>query len=179
MNTTWKFTLLFSAGALFGVGSQAQQPADTSSQTNAQTSANSPATKENTDTADKKTKRVWTDDDLHKLGGVSVVGDGKSGARTRYTSGNSSKDAAAANYKQQLVKLQGQLDDTNRKITELQNFNGDNSTDTAIQTNHRLNRASVADQITQLESKKKQIEAQIQNIFDQARHSGIEPGALR
>jgi hypothetical protein len=177
MNNIQKFALLAALGFPLVAGAQTQQPADSAAQNNSQPSAVGTADRPVQTT--NKPKKVWTDDDLHKLGGVSPVGDGKNAVKTKYASGKSSTDSAAANYKIQLVKLQGQLDETNKKLLELQNFNGQNSPDTAIQTNHRLNRASVSDQIAQLEAKKKQFETQIQNIYDQARHSGIEPGALR
>jgi len=90
-----------------------------------------------------------------------------------------SRDSQAAKLKEQLTKLQGQLEDADAKLAELERFNGDNSSDTAIKLNHHLDRTSIADQIARLESRKKQLQEQIQNIYDQARRSGIAPGALR
>ena len=169
---------LFAACALSASAASAQQPADSSAANGSQGTPTPATAKDGANTADKKTKKVWTEDDVHKLGGgVSVVGDAKAGSRSSTNTG--SKDSTAAYYKEQLGKLQAQLDDTDKKLAELQHFNGDNSSDTAIHMNHRFNRTSIADQIKQLEDKKKQISAQVQNIFDQARRNGIEPGALR
>jgi hypothetical protein len=173
MKIACKIFLTLAAGALSVCHALAQQQTDASQ--NGKQDSQSTTTKP--DGADKKAKKVWTDDDLHGLGGVSVVGDTKANAKGH--SANGGKDATAANYKQQLAKLQAQLDDLNNKITELKNFNGDNNKDTGIQTNHRLSRGSVSDQIAQFEKKKAQITEQIQKIYDDARHNGIEPGALR
>ncbi len=172
MKNSPKALLIFSACLLLIYGADAQQQAD-SSQSSTQNSSTS-----NTDSRDKKNKKVWTDDDLHGLGGVSVVGDAKSNAKG-HSSPNNGKDGTAAEYRKQLAKLQTQLDDMNKKLAELRNFNGDNAASTAIQTNRRLSRGSVSDQIAQLETKKSQLTEQMQKIFDDARHSGIEPGALR
>ena len=174
MKIACKIFLTFAAGTLSVCHTLAQQQTD-SSQNGKQDSQNT--TTQNSDGADKKAKKVWTDDDLHGLGGVSVVGDTK--ANSRGHSANSGKEATAANYKQQLAKLQAQLDDINNKIAELKSFNGDSNKDTGIQANHRLNRGSVSDQIAQLETKKVKVTEQIQKIYDDARHNGIEPGALR
>ncbi|MBS1840370.1 MAG: hypothetical protein JSS69_02160 [Acidobacteria bacterium] len=166
--------LIFCAWALCAFSANAQQQTDSSKNNTQNTSS---ASASNT-AADKKAKKVWTEDDLHGLGGVSVVGNAKPSAKG-HASPNTGKDGAAANYKQQLAKLQAQLDDVNKKLADLHNFNGDSGASTGIQTNHRLNRGSVSDQIAQLETKRTQLTEQMQRIFDDARHNGIEPGALR
>ena len=158
----------------------AQQPADNSSANGSQNGSTPAAAKDGADAANKKTKKVWSEDDLHNLGGgVSVVGEAKSDSKTRSSVNPGPKNSAATYYKQQLEKLQAQLDETNKKLAELQNFNGDKSSSTGVQVNRRFTTASVPDQIAQLEARKKQIMAQMQDIFDQARRNGIEPGALR
>jgi hypothetical protein len=172
MKTFCKVLLIIPVGALCVCQALAQQT--DSSQNSNQNSQNTNAQK---DATDKKTKKVWTDDDLHGLGGVSVVGDGKANSKGHATNGG--KDATATSYKQQLEKLQAQLDDVNKRLAELHSFNGESNKDTAIQTNHRLSRGSVADQIAQFETKKAQITEHMQKIYDEARHNGIEPGALR
>ena len=178
MKISHRLLLLFAACALSASAASAQQPADSSTANGSQGTPRPATAKDGANTADKKTKKVWTEDDVHKLGGgVSVVGDAKAGSRSSTNTG--SKDSTAAYYKEQLGKLQAQLDDTDKKLAELQHFNGDNSSDTRIHMNHRFNRTSIADQIKQLEDRKKQISAQMQDIFDQARRNGIEPGALR
>jgi hypothetical protein len=179
MKTPHRLLLLFAACAVSAGAARAQQPADAPSANRSQDTP-APTARDNANTSDKKAKKVWTEDDVHKLeGAVSVVGDAKSASKRRSSGNTGSKSSAALYYKEQLTKLEGQLDDTDKKLTELQNFNGDNSSDSAIHMNQGLKRTSIQDQIKQLEDKKKQINAQMQNIFDQARRSGIEPGALR
>lgn len=170
MKRIWRFALHLFAGAVCAGLTQAQQPTGNPQNTP------SPAAK---DSSDAKTKKVWTEEDLHRLGDVSVIGDSKSDTRTKVLTGKSSKDSAAASYKQQLAKLQAQLEDADKKLAELEKFNGENSSDTAIRLNHHLDRTSVADQIAHLQSKRKQLTEQMQSIYDQARRNGIEPGALR
>ena len=180
MKISHRLLLLFTACAISVSSALAQQPADTSSTNGSQSTPSSPRGKDSANTSDKRAKRVWTEDDMLKLGnGVSVVGDRNSGPKTPPSANTASKNSTAAYYKEQLAKLQTQVDDTDRKLAELQHFNGDNSSGTAVHMNQRFSRTSIADQIKQLEDKKKQISTQMQNIFDQARRSGIEPGALR
>jgi|SRR5215475_3998462 len=169
MKQNRKFGVLLSAGVLCAANALAQQAPDAT-----QPAPAAVATKESSDAATKP-KRVWTDDDVRH---GSPAGTSSKTAKVPAKTANS-KDSQAAKLKEQLTKLQGQLDDTNAKLEELQKFNGDNSSDTAIKLNHHLDRTSIADQIAKLETKKKQLEEQIHNIYDQARHSGIEPGALR
>lgn len=45
--------------------------------------------------------------------------------------------------------------------------------------NHGYSMTPVEDQVKQLEDKKKQIQAQIDAVQDQARKNGFEPGQLR
>jgi uncharacterized protein (UPF0335 family) len=45
--------------------------------------------------------------------------------------------------------------------------------------NHGYSMTPVEDQVKQLEEKKKQIQAQIDALEDQARKNGFEPGQLR
>ena len=170
MKRIWRLGLFLFTGAVCAGIIQAQQPADNSQ------SAPTPAPKDSTDA---KTKKVWTEEDLHRLGGVSVIGDSKSDPNAKTLLCRGAKDSAAASYKQQLARLQAQLDDTDKKLAELEKFNGENSSDTAIRLNHHLDRTSIADQIAHLQAKKKQLMEQIQNVYDQARRNGIQPGALR
>ena len=172
MKNLAKFSLLVLFCGVFAFCASGQQ------QTDSTQNGGTNSTTTQKDSTDKKPKKVWTDEDLHGLGGVSVVGDAKSSSK-KHSAASNSKDGTAANYKQQLEKLQAQLDDTDKKLVELRSFNGDSSASTAIQSNHRLSRGSVSDQIAQLEAKKAKISEQMQKIYDDARKQGIEPGALR
>jgi hypothetical protein len=138
----------------------------------------------------KKTKKVWTDDNLGELKGtVSVVGKPKSGrADTSYDdSGGDSEDGPESNkpsvaqqLRSQLASLQAQLDDTDQKIAQLKNIqSGATSGDSQMKLHHGYNMDPLPDQIKKLEDRKNQIQAQMDAIFEQARKNGIEPGELR
>jgi len=136
----------------------------------------------------KKPKKVWTEDDISKVGGsISVVGDtsgstpGKSASQPTVASSNDSEQAKQTDYyRDQLRQLQGQLDATDKKIDDLRNFKADNSSASGgINPNHGYSMTPIPDQIKQLEDKKKQIQDKIEAVTDEARKKGIEPGQLR
>jgi hypothetical protein len=137
----------------------------------------------------KKAKKVWTEDDISKVGGISVVGDSSAstpapGRGSQKPSGTNSDDPAQGKqvdyYRDQLRPLQAQLDATDKKIDELRNFKADNSSASGgINPNHGYSMTPIPDQIKQLEEKKKQIQDRIDAVVDDARKKGIEPGQLR
>jgi hypothetical protein len=137
----------------------------------------------------KKAKKVWTEDDISKVGGISVVGDSSASTPasergSQKPSGTSSDDSAQGKqvdyYRDQLRPLQAQLDATDKKIEELRNFKADNSSASGgINPNHGYSMTPIPDQIKQLEEKKKQIQDRIDAVMDEARKKGIEPGQLR
>jgi hypothetical protein len=136
----------------------------------------------------KKPKKVWTEDDISKVGGsISVVGNDSASTPGRSSSqpaGASSEDSAPGKqvdyYRDQLRPLQAQLDATDKKIDELRNFKADNSSATGgINPNDGYSMTPIPDQIKQLEEKKKQIQDKIDALTDEARKKGIEPGQLR
>lgn len=120
-------------------------------------------------------------------GGISVVGDanssnGSSEARQEEgaISGDAAQESQIGNYREQLRQLQAQLDVTDKKIDDLRNFKAeDTSASGGINPNHGYTMTPVADQIKQLEDKRKQIQDQIDAVTDEARKKGIEPGQLR
>lgn len=136
----------------------------------------------------KKPKKVWTEDDISKVGGsISVVGDagastpGRSSSQPAVTSSdNSAQGKQIDYYRDQLRQLQAQLDVTDKKINDLRNFKADNSSASGgINPNHGYSMTPIPDQIKQLEDKKKQIQDKIDAVTDEARKKGIEPGQLR
>lgn len=136
----------------------------------------------------KKPKKVWTEDDIAKVGGsISVVGDSSSSGSAKGSSqpnGTSSDNAAQANevenYRNQIRQLQAQLDATDKKIDDLRNFKADNTSSSGgINPNHGYSMTPIPDQIKQLEEQKKQIQDKIDAVTDEARKKGIEPGQLR
>jgi hypothetical protein len=128
----------------------------------------------------KKTKKVWTNENLSDANGaVSVVGDAKS-----KTKSGSTKPADAqyiASTRKQLEKLQSQIVDADKQITDLTNFSkGEPSTGASgIKLNKGYNREPIEVQIRTLQEKKKDLQAQIDSLLDEARKKGVEPGQLR
>jgi hypothetical protein len=128
----------------------------------------------------KKSKKVWTNEDVNGLNGpVSVVGNsknlGKGGA------GAKADGQYIANTRKELAKLQSQLEDTAKQLVDLKDFSEGKTpaTSSGYQINKGYNRVPVDQQITGLQAKKKQLEGKIDALLDEARKKGVEPGDLR
>jgi hypothetical protein len=90
------------------------------------------------------------------------------------------RERQIAAYRDRLRQLHIQLENTEKKISDLRNFKADNtSASGGINMNRGYSMTPVGDQVKQLEEKKKQLQAQIDGVEDQARKSGVEPGELR
>jgi hypothetical protein len=144
------------------------------------------------DQAKKKPKKVWTNEEMSTLQGkISVVGDPElpnaySESRkwnNDSDSGNGNnleREKAIANYREQLRQLREQQDGIDKKIADFRNFKADNASPSGgINVRNRYTMTPAEDQIRQLEDKKKQIQAKIDAIEDEARKNRIEPGELR
>lgn len=162
-------------------GSQAQSqtpdaaaPPTASRDTTAPSAAASDQTK-------KKSKKVWTNEDVSSTGGnVSVVGDS-----TQSHPSNEVKNSAKGNqaqqietYRKQILGYQKQIDALDKQIAEFHNFKADNSSG-GMDPHMRYTMTPSEDRIKQLEDKKKQIQTKIDAIQDAARKEGVEPGQLR
>jgi hypothetical protein len=154
----------------------------------AQSSSNSADT--TTDQAKTKPKRVWTNEEIAGVGGdgaISVVGKAGGGDSNpssnnfqKTAPGSAARDKQAATYRDRLHQLNNQLETIDKKISQLRNFKADNASPSGgIDMHHGYYMTPVEDQVKQLEEKKKQIQAQIEAVEDQARKNGIEPGQLR
>ena len=136
----------------------------------------------------KKPKKVWTNDEVATLPGkISVVGQPNQGVEhKRETEVGSSSDKGNGqesqidSYRQQIGELRIQIDAADQRITELKNFKGENASPTGgINPNQGYNMVPVEDQIKQLEAKKKKLQGQIDDLENDARKNGIDPGKLR
>jgi chromosome segregation ATPase len=128
----------------------------------------------------KKPKKVWTNEDVNGLSGpVSVVGNSKNSGKA----GSSAKadPQYIANTRKELAKLQSQLDDTDKQLSDLKDFSEGKApaTSSGYQINKGYNRVPVDQQITSLQDKKKQLQDKIGALLDEARKKGVEPGDLR
>ncbi|HEX8763574.1 MAG TPA: hypothetical protein VF740_00365 [Candidatus Acidoferrum sp.] len=131
----------------------------------------------------KKPKRVLTNEDLsNATGKISVVGNGGS------NSGNKPKAAAmkaatapyVAAVRNQLEKLLKQMVDLDKQIADLKNFKaGEPSTNSSgVQLDRRYEREPIEVQIRALQANKKDLQAKIDALYDEARKKGVESGEL-
>jgi hypothetical protein len=182
-------TLLICVGVLRAANST-QDPTVSS-----QTQASEPSpTAESAKVSKPKPKKVWTNEDLGEVGGtISVVGNPQSSATNKTAQPRQAKSTSTkppdgtvdaktlAAVRQQLQKLQADLAVVDRQLTDLKGFSkGDAKGTGTLSTNtFQYSTASVEDQLKQLQGKKVNIQAAIDNLLDAARGSGIEPGQLR
>jgi hypothetical protein len=136
----------------------------------------------------KKPKKVWTNEDIGSVkGSVSVVGDADSspekggGKRPAAPSGTDNvRQREIENYRKQILQLQSRIDAADKRIAQLKNFKGENTSPSAgIDPNRGYNMVPVEEQVKQLEDKKKQWQGKIEDVENEARKNGIEPGDLR
>jgi len=136
----------------------------------------------------KKPKKVWTDDEVAALPGkISIVGQANQGVQPRQGAGHdSSSDRGQAqesqidSYRQQIGELRNQIDAADQRIAQLKNFKGENGSPSGgIDMNKGYNMVPLEDQVKQLEAKKKQLQGKIDDLENEARKNGIDPGKLR
>jgi hypothetical protein len=128
----------------------------------------------------KKPKKVWTNEDVNSLSGpVSVVGNSKNSGKA--SSSVKADGQYILNTRKELAKLQSQLDDTDKQLSDLKDFSEGKApaTSSGYEINKGYNRVPVDQQITSLEGKKKQLQDKIGALLDEARKKGVEPGDLR
>lgn len=137
-------------------------------------SANTPAT---TVPDPPKPKKVWTNDDMPSVKRSAVPrGQGK-----QDSSGTVKADAATVErIRKDLERLQEQLDDVGKKLKSYKEFlEGEPVSTGARDMGKGVVRKPVDQQIAELEDKKKKLEGQIGDLYDEARKKGIDPGQLR
>ena len=166
----------------------------------------SAATSGNASTAGKpKPKKVWTNDDMGDVTGtISVVGTERpkptptvsriSSLQPAVPSAGNAKQAATAKsgtdsvdpktlaqLKQQLQKLQANIDQLDKQIEGLKDASRGDSKNLGILKSDpsQYSMEPVPDQIKSLEAKKSGLQAAMDQLLDAARASGIEPGQLR
>jgi hypothetical protein len=167
------------SAALAQSSSQAQSQSSSSTQSSAQAQQQDATTPAPSDV--KKTKKVWTNEEVGSLNGpVSVVGGGTKNGGKATGEGGKADSNYIRDVKKQLQKLQSDLDDTNKQLSDLKDFSeGKAPAPGGYQINKGYNRVPVDQQISGLEDKKKQLEAKMDALLDEARKKGVQPGDLR
>jgi hypothetical protein len=136
----------------------------------------------------KKPKKVWTNDEVSSIkGNVSVVGSAAPASSATPTAkpGDNSPSGDApekqiARYRDQIRPLRQQLEITEKQLSDVRNFKGENSSSSGgINMSQNYSMTPVEDQVKQLEAKRKDLQKQIDAIEDEARKNGVEPGELR
>ena len=124
-----------------------------------------------------KPKKIWTNDD------VAAATDSNSPAtksKNDYAPASDANAKLAKQFHDRLDKLEAQLRDTEKQLTDLKNFEAGEGNGTAGRQLHKgYSMEPVPDQIAKLETKRQQLQEQIDDVYDQARKKGILPGQLR
>ena len=176
--------VLFAAGPCLA---QSQDPGSGSSST-AKPASPAADTSSSTSPEKKKTKKVWTNDEIGSVGGtISVVGDAKSStnavsSKKGESSGgaNDARQQQIENYRNQIQQIQAQIEAIDKRIAQLKNFKAENTSPSGgINLNQGYNMVPIEDQVKELEDKKKQLEAKIDDIESEAHKNGIDSGDLR
>jgi hypothetical protein len=130
----------------------------------------------------KKTKKVWTNENLTEVSrsAVSQIGDATSSSSGKSVAVKSTSSQVVASFRKQLAALQAQLSDMDKQIADLKSFSkGEVSPANGLQMHRKYTMEPVQDQVVKLEEKRKFVAAQMDAVYDAARKRGIEPGQLR
>jgi hypothetical protein len=155
---------------------QSQAPTQKPTDQDSQTAAASAAER-------KKTKKVWTNDNLGEVSGsaISQVGDVRNGSAAQNAS--PAKPASlqeVAAFRKQITTLQAQLAGVEKQIADLKSFSkGEAPGANGLQMHKRYTMEPVEDQMRKLEEKRNFLASQMDTLQDAARKRGIEPGQLR
>jgi hypothetical protein len=137
--------------------------------------------------APPRPKKVWTNDDVGKLkSSVSVVGD-KNQTRSQASNQDEANDedsdphgAKVRQYRDAIEQLRTQIGEAETHIAQLKDFKADNGSPSGgVNPNRQYNMVPPEEQVKQLEARKKELEAKIEDLENQARKEGIDTGELR
>lgn len=131
---------------------------------------------------EKKPKKVWTNEDVSSHHETAPASSKNAKDPSPKKSASGQADAQfVANTRKQLAKLESELKDTDQQLSDLKDFLAGKpaATSSGYPLNKGYNRVPVDQQITNLEAKKKEILGKIDDLFDEARKKGVEPGQLR
>lgn len=131
----------------------------------------------------KKPKKVLTNEDLSSsTGKISVVGNGQNNPanKPKAAAPKTANPQYVASVRNQLEKLLKQIVDVDKQITDLKNFkSGEPSTNSSgVELDKRYEREPIEVQIRALQDKKKDLQAKVDALYDEARKKGVDPGEL-
>lgn len=174
------FRLLFTAAFLSLALSHSTCGAQSSASPNPDPSASTLPASSEMQTKTTAPKKIWTNDNLTSANGkVSVVGD-KRNQKYTGTPDKPADPATVTRIHDSLKKLQTQLDGVNQQLVSFKEFQEGGTVSKADnEIPQGYTRVPVNQQIPVLEEKKKKLQTQIDDLLDEARKKGIEPGQLR
>ena len=167
---------------------QTQDSASAASSSQASATANTPSAGGEKKPADgTKPRKIWTNDEVGSLkGDVSVVGTNRQvenptqPTRNGASAAADSRSAKIVRYRTAIAELRKKIDAADQRITQYKNFKADDSSPNGgINPNRGYSMVPLDEQVKQLEEKKKQWLASIEDLENQAKKDGIEPGELR
>jgi uncharacterized protein (UPF0335 family) len=127
--------------------------------------------------APAKPKKIWTNDDVAAASGPNSP---LTKSKNDSASANDANAKLAKQLHERLDKLEAQLRETEKQLTDLKNFAAGEGNGTAGRQLHKgYSMEPVPDQIAKLETKQQQLQQQINEVYDEARKKGILPGQLR
>ncbi len=119
-------------------------------------------------------------------GSVSVVGGKTKKQSTPESQDDAEEDssdphvARVRQYRDAIEQCNSRIAETDQRIAQLKDFKAENtSASGGIQLNGKYNMVPPEKQVKQLEARKKQLQAKIEDLENQARKEGIDPGELR
>lgn len=133
-------------------------------------------------TEPKKTKKVWTNENLAEVSGspISQIGDAKNSSPAKSAVAKPASSQVVASFRKQLAALQAQLASIDKQIADLKSFSkGETSGANGLQMHTNYSTEPIPDQVQKLEEKRKTLAVQMDTVFDAARKRGIESGQLR
>ena len=145
---------------------------------NDQAAAPAPAVATNApNTAASASKKVWTNDDIPS---TKPAADRRNPNNSRMQTVPNVDGATVDRIRKGLEKLQSQIDDIDKKLKTYKDFQeGEPVSTGARDLTKGINRTPVEQQVGQLQEKKKELQAQMNDLLDEARKKGIDPGLLR
>ncbi len=123
-------------------------------------------------------KKVWTNDDLGGAKGKTSAAHDKDSQK--YPLSKAPDPATVDRIRKSLQKLEGQVDDIDKQMALYKDFlKGEPVSTDNYDVNKGFSRIPVEQQMLALEKKKKDLETQIDALYEEARKKGIDPGLLR
>jgi hypothetical protein len=131
----------------------------------------------------KKPKKVWTNEEVGSLPGtVSVVGSNRPAERETGASESAGdpRRGKILRYRAAIAELRKKIEAVDQRIAQYKNFKADDSSPSGgINPNKGYSMVPLDEQVKQLEEKRKQMLASIEELENQAKKEVIEPGELR